>query len=44
MVSRLGGMGGRGASVLAASSGRVGEGPGQLLWAGFMTGEVIMRG
>ena len=44
VVGRSGERGGRGASVFAASSGRVGEGPSQLLWVGFMTGEVIMRG
>ena len=44
VVVRSGGRGGRGASVLVASSGGAGEGSGKLLWAGFMTGGVIMRG
>ena len=36
--------GGRGAFVLAASSGGVEEGSGQLLWVEFMTGGVFTRG
>ena len=44
MVGRSGGRGGRGVSVLAVSSEGLGRpGSGQLLWAGFMTGGVIMR-
>ena len=42
-MGRSGGTGGRGAALGPGSSGGVGEGSGQLLWAGFLTGGVIRR-
>ena len=42
-MGRSGGTGGRGAALGPGSSGGVGEGSGQLLWAGVMTGGAIRR-
>ena len=42
-MGRSGGTGERGAALGHGSSGGMGEGSGQLLWAGFLTGGVIRR-
>ena len=42
-MGRSGGTGGRGVALGPGSSEGVGEGSGQLLWAGFLTGGVIRR-